>query len=415
MPDVFVSYVWENTADVDHLCEALSSHGVEIWRDTKMLLPGHRIKEVIRTAIQNSPFFMACFSKESVLKERSYMNEELSIAIEERRMRLRRKAWFIPVRISECDISRQIGGGADLDDLYRVDLFKDWNAGISKILEVLREKLPAPGGIVRLDFVHEYRKRLPGEVFVIELLNEPIELKRNCMGGITITVDRRTVTHCVISNAGKQKLIDEQITGRDDVIKKLNEKDYEVQRFLTGKVSDEKNPEAPIIIKPKDLGVSLRWASGGVLSLVRFKGQEWVPLFFRDIPPYGWNLSLGSTERRFNSQGQWDEEGEHRHPWDFIQREFMEESIVINPPPDAEGACKLYTFREFTQMHGARMHGSSIARWNEHVYHRQTNDKFKSAQRRLPIELSQLQLKPEMALRILSSPLPGRPQDPDSA
>ena len=36
-----------------------------------------------------------------------------------------------------------------------------------------------------------------------------------------------------------------------------------------------------------------------------------------------------------------------------------------------------------------------------------------SAQRRLPIELSQLQLKPEMALRILSSPLPGRPQDPD--
>lgn len=398
MPDVFVSYVWENADTVKRLCRDLSRHGVEIWRDTEELFPGDRFKEVIRTAIQNGPFFLACFSRESILKPRAYMNEELSIAIEELRLRQTTRAWFIPVRLSECEIPNlSIGGGAYLRDLYWVDLFKDWNTGIDKILRVLRRKLPAPGGIVPLDLVHAYKKRLPGEVFVIELLDEPIELKRDRMGGITITVDRQPVTHCVISNAGKQKLIEECITGREDVIKKLNDKDHEVQRFLTGKISDEKTAESAIFIKPKDLGVSLRWASGGVLSLVRFMGQEWVPLFFRDIPPYGWNLSLGSTERRFNSQGQWDDDdGEHRHPWDFIQREFVEESIVINPPPGMGGAGKLYTFRHF-----AKMPGSTIERWKEHVYLRQASDKFKSAKQNIPIELAQVKLKPEMTLKIL--------------
>lgn len=39
-----------------------------------------------------------------------------------------------------------------------------------------------------------------------------------------------------------------------------------------------------------------RWASGGILPVVRYRGQSWVALFFRDIPPIGWNVANGASE-----------------------------------------------------------------------------------------------------------------------
>jgi K+-sensing histidine kinase KdpD len=67
------------------------------------------------------------------------MNKELLFAIEELKCRAFEKAWFIPVRLNECDIpARDIGGGQTLQDLQWVNLYENWNAGIDRILTVIR-------------------------------------------------------------------------------------------------------------------------------------------------------------------------------------------------------------------------------------------------------------------------------------
>ena len=112
MNKVFISYVRENIKIVDRLCQELRSHGIEVWLDRNDIAPGARWKREIRQAIQQGAFFIACFSKEYYERDRAYMNEELIIAIEELRLRPIDQAWFIPVKLNECEIpDLDIGGG----------------------------------------------------------------------------------------------------------------------------------------------------------------------------------------------------------------------------------------------------------------------------------------------------------------
>ena len=39
-----------------------------------------------------------------------------------------------------------------------------------------------------------------------------------------------------------------------------------------------------------------RWSSGGVLPITNYRHKKWVVLFFRDIPPIGWNIVNGASE-----------------------------------------------------------------------------------------------------------------------
>jgi hypothetical protein len=138
MAHVFVSYVREDSAVVDRLCTVLRVSDVEVWLDRDRILPGQRWQEAIRSAISEGAFFIACFSKEYILKERTFMNEELTLAIEELRKRPVNRAWFIPVLLNPCDVpDRNIGGGESLNAIQRVSLFSDWEAGIQEILSVV--------------------------------------------------------------------------------------------------------------------------------------------------------------------------------------------------------------------------------------------------------------------------------------
>ena len=65
------------------------------------------------------------------------MNEELTIAIEELRQRPTSRAWFIPVKLNDCEIpDRAFGGGETLCDLQHVNIYKDWNGSIQRIVKV---------------------------------------------------------------------------------------------------------------------------------------------------------------------------------------------------------------------------------------------------------------------------------------
>jgi hypothetical protein len=102
---------------------------------------------------------------------------------------------------------------------------------------------------------------------------------------------------------------------------------------------DKKNE---YIIIPTE-NIPLRWCSGGILSIVKFKEKWWVPLFFRDIKPDGWNLSLGASERRRHDLNEnW--ETELSDPWKLIIREFLEETLILSKKPKC---CDDFQVRQF--------------------------------------------------------------------
>jgi len=139
MSHVFISYIRDDQALVDRICEELKSRGVEVWLDRTSIRPGQRWKDAIRTAISEGSFFLACFSNSYASRDSTYMNEELTLAIDELRLKSFRREWFIPVLLSECDVpARSIGGGETLLDLQWLDLYTDFVGGLSRLVLALR-------------------------------------------------------------------------------------------------------------------------------------------------------------------------------------------------------------------------------------------------------------------------------------
>ena len=139
MEKIFISYVRDNTSDVDRLCQDLKSFGIEVWRDRDDIYPGTFWEEAIRKAIQEGAFFIACFSKEYSDRAKIYMNKELTLAIDELCLRHTDQAWFIPVKLNECEIpDRPIGAGKTLRSLQVVALYEGWTKGVQRILKVVQ-------------------------------------------------------------------------------------------------------------------------------------------------------------------------------------------------------------------------------------------------------------------------------------
>jgi len=121
----FISYIREDSPGVDHLLRILEAAGIPVWRDTASLWPGQDWRANIRHAITgDSLAFVACFSRQSVSREKSYQNEELVLAIEQLRLRRPDEPWLIPVRLDDCVVpDLDLGGGRTLASIQRADLF----------------------------------------------------------------------------------------------------------------------------------------------------------------------------------------------------------------------------------------------------------------------------------------------------
>ncbi|WP_030897591.1 HEAT repeat domain-containing protein [Streptomyces sp. NRRL F-5126] len=145
MAHVFLSYVRENSDVVDRLADALRAFGIEVWLDRDRLRPGSRWSDAIRGAIADGAFFIACFSEEYFQREKTYMNEELTLAVEELRQRPVDRSWFIPVLLDDCALpGRSIGGGETLRSIHAVSLHHDWDEGIQRIVSVISP----PAGLI---------------------------------------------------------------------------------------------------------------------------------------------------------------------------------------------------------------------------------------------------------------------------
>jgi TIR domain len=121
----FMSYVREDSGEVDLLQRTLEAAGIRVWRDTADLWPGENWRAKIRDAITSDALvFIACFSSHSAARRKSYQNEELLVAIEELRLRRPNDPWLIPVRLDDCDIPAfELGAGRTLASIQQVDAF----------------------------------------------------------------------------------------------------------------------------------------------------------------------------------------------------------------------------------------------------------------------------------------------------
>jgi hypothetical protein len=138
MPRVFISYVRDNAAEAGRLAAELRGYGVDTWINREQLKPGERWGDAIRQGIASGDYFIACFSQEYVARNATYMNEELTLAIEQLRLRRTDRAWFIPVLLSPCEVpTRSIGAGETLQAIQHVALYEDWHGGIRQIARTI--------------------------------------------------------------------------------------------------------------------------------------------------------------------------------------------------------------------------------------------------------------------------------------
>jgi hypothetical protein len=147
----FISYVREDSAEVDRLQHALEMDGVRVWRDTAELYPGEDWRARIRHAItSNALVFIACFSGSSLARQMSYQNEELALAIDQLRLRHPDVPWLIPVRFDDCEIpDYPIGGGRTLKTIQHADLFGEHRAAetarlVTTVLRILGKHPGSP-------------------------------------------------------------------------------------------------------------------------------------------------------------------------------------------------------------------------------------------------------------------------------
>ncbi len=144
----FLSYVREDSAQVDRLQRALQRAGIPVWRDKSDLWPGEDWKAEIREAItDNALVFIACFSSSSLARVKSYQNEELVLAVEQLRLRAPEQPWLIPVRFDDCAVpDRDLGGGRRLSSLQWADLFGDaFDDGAARLVAAIRRILGPAG------------------------------------------------------------------------------------------------------------------------------------------------------------------------------------------------------------------------------------------------------------------------------
>ena len=148
----FISYVREDSHEVERLQRTLESAGIRVWRDTTDLWPGEDWRARIREAItSNALVFIACFSRHSVTRKTSYQNQELALAVDQLMLRQPGVPWLIPIRFDDCSIpDLDIGGGRTLRSIQQADLFGEgYDQAAARLVRIVQHLLGSPYGAFR--------------------------------------------------------------------------------------------------------------------------------------------------------------------------------------------------------------------------------------------------------------------------
>lgn len=135
-PKIFLSYAHEDINMAKRIYNDLKRYGLKIWFDQISILPGQNWEFEIEDAIENSDYFLALLSKNSLTKK-GYVQKESKKALDILDLYPDSDIFIIPIRLEECNpINRK------LRQRQWVDLFPEnkYQEGIIKILKVLDSK-----------------------------------------------------------------------------------------------------------------------------------------------------------------------------------------------------------------------------------------------------------------------------------
>ena len=132
-PQVFIAYVEEDLPLARRLRDGIAAAGCAPWLDKDKLLPGQDWPRAIRRAVEISDVFVACFSQRSIAKRGQFHNE-LRWALDCARLLPLEATFLVPVRFEACAMPRRIA-----EQVQYVDLFPDWEAGMKKVIRVVRK------------------------------------------------------------------------------------------------------------------------------------------------------------------------------------------------------------------------------------------------------------------------------------
>ena len=135
LPQVFVAYGKEDTVLARRLGDALEAAGFNPWTDERKLVPGQNWPRAIESAIEDSDFFLACYSQNSVNKKGGFQ-AEIRYALDCARQIPLDEIFIVPVRLTACRVPRSIQR-----ELQYVDLFPDWIDGLARLVLMLRREV----------------------------------------------------------------------------------------------------------------------------------------------------------------------------------------------------------------------------------------------------------------------------------
>lgn len=140
-----------------------------------------------------------------------------------------------------------------------------------------------------------------------------------------LEVDLRGQHYGIYNNVGKEFLAANYLSDTTEV----------PLRHLGNSIHDallSRHPrEVPLTIEGEE--IPYRWASGGILPIVRWQERWWCALFWRDIPPIGWNIANGASES----------EDEYLDLDRLIWREAREELVILARDPTRAGRTRVIT------------------------------------------------------------------------
>ena len=143
-PKAFLSYVKENESIVRFLDQVLTDYGIDVVTNYRNIDGGSNWERTLKQLIEDSGYFVACFSKEFNMREKTVLYRELDYAIRCAEDYPFDRKWIIPVRINECTIPNiEIRSRERLTDLQWIDLFPTakWHEGVEAIVRTIDEKL----------------------------------------------------------------------------------------------------------------------------------------------------------------------------------------------------------------------------------------------------------------------------------
>jgi hypothetical protein len=134
-PQVFIAHVREDAASAERLARNLEEAGFNPWTDARKLLPGQNWPRAIENAIENSDFFVACFSTHAVSKKGGFQ-AELRYGLDCARHVPLDEIFVVPARLDECRMPRSIQR-----EIQYIDLFPDWARGARRMAAMMRREL----------------------------------------------------------------------------------------------------------------------------------------------------------------------------------------------------------------------------------------------------------------------------------